>query len=535
MSSSTTKAFAFASIFSSHAVLQRNKPVCIFGTGTDGKEVTVTLYDKGKSILSQTHTTVTDGTWKAYLCPLDAQEDVTLTAESEGTTLSLNDIAVGEVWLAGGQSNMEFELGNCTEGPDELKQNLAPQVRFYYTPKNAWKDEAFYEAEKNSLWETSESKGKTHWSAVGYFFAKQLSQRLGVTVGVIGCNWGGTSASAWMNTERLEKDEDLRTYLTDYESATRGKSVEQQCKEYDEYVVANDAWQKKCDALYKENPQIEWDEVQKQIGKCLWPGPMGCKNPYRPSGLYECMISRIMPYTLKGFIYYQGESDDHKPAFYYKLLRELIYQWRTDWNDDTLPFLFVQLPENRYKQDKDFKNWPLIREAQKKIWQTVHNTHMTVALGLGEYNDIHPKHKKQLALRMADSALSNIYGLIEKEKNESPVLRTAVPSEDKMILYFDNAASGLTLCDDKLRTERYFKLEARQNNTVPADFSAFELAGKDKQFYPAQAQVNADGTLTLSSPHVAQPLYARYAWYNYGPVTLFGKNGIPASPFNTEC
>jgi sialate O-acetylesterase len=165
----------------------------------------------------------------------------------------------------------------------------------------------------------------------------------------------------------LEKDEDLRSYLSDYQKATEGKSVEEQCKEYDEYVIANDSWQKKCEQLYKENPQIEWDEVQKRIGKCLWPGPMGCKNPYRPAGLYECMIERIVPYTLKGFLYYQGESDDHKPTHYYKLFRELIDQWRSDWKDDTLPFVFVQLPEHRYRQDKDFKNWPLIRDAQRKI------------------------------------------------------------------------------------------------------------------------------------------------------------------------
>ncbi len=528
----TISSFALASIFSSHCVLQQKKVLCIFGTGQDECEVRVSLKDKNQRLLFTGKTKIFNGKWRIYTVPLSAQEEVSLTAECKETKVTLTDIAIGEVFLAGGQSNMEFELGNCTEGKAELENDLAPNVRFYYTQKIAWKDEAFFAKEKETAWELSTSSTKTHWSAVGYFFAKELSQRLGVTVGIIGCNWGGTSASAWMAKSRLEKDEDLLSYLSDYQKATEGKSVEEQCKEYDDYVIANDSWQKKCEQLYKENPQIEWDEVQKRIGKCLWPGPMGCKNPYRPAGLYECMIERIVPYTIKGFLYYQGESDDHKAHLYYKLFRELIDQWRSDWNDDTLPFVFVQLPEHRYRQDKDFKNWPLIRDAQRKISQTVKGAFMTCALGLGEYDDIHPKHKKELALRMAKTALANIYGLLKKEEVESPLLQAQCPCENKIILYFDNAESGLVLKTDSLRLERYRTLEARQKQTVSSDFSSFEIAGSDKVFYPAQASVKGN-TLTLTCAQVAFPLYARYAWYNYGPVTLFNNWGLPASPFNT--
>jgi len=540
--------FQVAAVFSNHCVLQRNKNISIFGYGEDNSIVEISLFDKKGSLLSKNTGKVYNERWEVQLEAQIAQEDCKLeisslkntekTDSEKETKITFTDVSIGEVWLAGGQSNMEFELQNCTEGPDELKEEKNPNVRFYYTNKIAWKDESFYEAEKNTSWQTWDSEWKKSWSAVGYFFAKKLAADLGCTVGLIGCNWGGTSASAWMRKEYLEKDEELKTYLTEQEDATKGKSIEEQCAEYDAYEKENAVWQEKCNNLYATVPGITWAQVEEKLGKCPWPGPKSCKNPYRPTGLYDCMLARVLPYTLKGVIWYQGESDDHKPSMYYKLFANMIDNWRSDWNDENLPFIFVQLPEHRYEYDKDFKHWCFIREAQAKVHTSIKNTWMTCALDLGQYNDIHPKAKKVLGERMEKNALSTVYKTIPEEKALSPMLESSLILGNKMILTFTNASEGFIVKEDQKELEEYKSMEARQGNEFPADFTGFEIAGKDGIYYPAAfAFGGSDGklnTITLVSKKVSEPFFARYAWYNYGPVTIFSKNGLPLAPFRTN-
>lgn len=526
------KDYSVAAVFSNHMVLQRNKIITIFGYGKNGTKIFAELFNEKNQSLCKNSTEVLGEKWKIQLLPQPQMENCTLKIND--TTFT--DISIGEVWLAGGQSNMEFELQNCTEGPSELQNEKSPNVRFYYTNKIAWKDDSFYEAEKNTCWQTWDSEWKKAWSAVGYFFAKKLAADLGCTVGIIGCNWGGTSASAWMRKEFLEKDDELKTYLTEQEEATKGKSIEQQCKEYDDYSAENDEWQKKCNHLYETVPNITWDEVQKRIGQCKWPGPKSCKNPYRPTGLYDCMLSRILPYTIKGVIWYQGESDDHKPTMYYKLFREMINNWRTDWNDDELPFVFVQLPEHRYEYDKDFKNWCLIREAQEKIYKTVKNSWMTVALDLGQYNDIHPKAKKVLGGRMENVALAEIYKKSDEKNAFSPMLEDFFVAENSITLSISNAENGFEIHDDKKELEELKNMEQKQRNKILDDFTGFEIAGSDGIFYPAQFEFSKEkqNQIILTSEKVINPKNARYAWYNYGPVSIFGKNGLPLAPFRTN-
>ena len=535
--------FSVAAVFSDNMVLQRNRFISFFGDADDDFTVTVTLFNENGKILSQNKAASHDGKWTVKLEPQSAQNNCKIDISATDGTASINktfsNVCIGEVWLAGGQSNMEFELQNCTEGPDELtNQKDDPNVRFYYTNKIAWKDEHFYEAEKNTCWQTWESNGKKSWSAVGYFFAKKLAQDLGCTVGVIGCNWGGTSASAWMKKDYLSVDDDLRTYLTEQEEATAGKSIEQQIKEYEDYEKEYSEWDKKYAKLWQEKPGISWEEAEKLLGKNPWPGPKSCKNPYRPTGLYECMLSRITPYTLQGVIWYQGESDDHKPQMYAKLFGMMIQNWREDFDNPELPFIFVQLPEHRYEQDKDFKHWCLIREAQLKIHQTVKNTWMTCAMGLGQFSDIHPRAKKTLAERMEQNALANVYKKLPSENVLSPILKDYFSKDGKITLVFDNADNGFSIHDDSQTLENYKKLEKIQGNDVPSDFTGFEVAGIDGVYYPAKFAFGGTdshlNTIILCSSKVPQPVFARYAWYNYGPSPVFGKNALPLSPFRTS-
>lgn len=533
--------FEVAAIFSDHCVFQRDKNICVFGYGDDEGWVFAELFDKNGKSLGKNSGKLSNGRWEIWLPPVCAQEGCSLVVKCESFSKTFVDISIGEVWFAGGQSNMEFELKNCAEGPDELANEKNPNVRFYYTQKNGWLDQKFYDSERNTAWSVWGSENCGAWSAVGYFFAKKLAQKLGCTVGVIGCNWGGTSASAWVPKSCLEKDCDLRTYIDDWDSEIGEKSIEQQCKEYDDYEIELDLWNKRAAPYYAEKPDIGWDELASKIGKCPWPGPKSCKNPYRPGGLYECMVKRILPYSLRGFIWYQGESDDHKPHSYEKLFGTLIHKWRKDWKDVQLPFLFVQLPVHRYKQDKDFKHWCLIRQAQAKVFSGIKNTGMACALDLGEYNDIHPKAKKVVAERLSLCALNVAYKMVKDDESFAPMLKNSLfySGENEKngfaVLSFDFVKNGFVVQEDKTRLEQLRLMEENAGQKLSEDFTGFEIAGADGIFYPANFEFDkTDCTkIILSSEKVKNPVAARYAWFNYGPVTIFEKNGLPLAPFTT--
>lgn len=498
--------FRVAAVFSSNMVLQREKNVKIFGEGADGQFVRVSFRDQ------QAEARVQDGRWCAVLAPMRAGGGDVMTVSCKEREIVFSNVAVGEVWLAGGQSNMEFELQNCTGGKEALAGDKNPGVRFYYTQKNAYMDEHFYEAERRSGWSEFNSESAKCWSAVGYFFARRIAAELGVTVGIIGCNWGGTSASAWVDRETLCRDRELRSYVEDYEAATAGKTEEEQIREYREYEEYDAEWNRRAAVCYAENPSISWEEVQSRCGANRWPGPMGCINPFRPAGLYECMLKRVMPYTLCGFLYYQGESDDHKPLLYDRLLSELIMKWRRDWEDYSLPFLMVQLPMHRYEADPDFRHWCLIREAQMKVFQTVKNTGLAVILDCGEFNEIHPKDKLPVGERLALQAMWLVYRTRSESEVFGPVFRSAVPRGDSVELHFDHAAGGVE---------------------IRGGGSGFEVAGEDGIFYPAAVRIAENGNLLVAAGEVPKPRCVRYCWTNYGPVNYFGKNGLPMAPFRT--
>ena len=211
----------------------------------------------------------------------------------------------------------------------------------------------------------------------------------------------------------------------------------------------------------------------------------------------------------------------------------MIDNWRADWKDNTLPFVFVQLPEHRYIQDKDYKNWSLIREAQQKVAQTVKNAYMVVAADLGQYNDIHPKAKKVLAERMEATALYEVYKKGNVETALAPVFSSSISKDGKLIMNFDFADQGFIYREDKKELQEMIEMEKNQGNEISSDFTGFEIASCDKVFYNADFELKGN-QIILSSSKVKNPLYGRYAWYNYGPVTIFTKAGLPLPPFRTD-
>ena len=269
-----------AAVFSDHMVLQRDKKICVFGQGENGRTVQVSLGDVRGSAPCR------DGKWTVYLPEREAGEDLTMEISDGKETLCFTDIAVGEVWLAGGQSNMELELKDAEGGKEILQGGNYPRVRFYYTPKQAYKGADFEEVERASCWERFGEREAAKWSAVGFYFARELAERLQVPVGIVGCNWGGTSASCWMSREAILARQATRSYVEDYDNSEAvRKSEAEQIKEYQEYQAYQEDWDKRAAAVYEKEPMTAFDKVQELIGPCRYPGPMNCANCTRPAGL----------------------------------------------------------------------------------------------------------------------------------------------------------------------------------------------------------------------------------------------------------
>lgn len=496
-----------AAVFSDHCVLQRNKEIRVFGMADDDVKVCVTLNGM------QGEATSVCNKWEVTLPAMEAGGPYTMTVSGDGEVFqTFEDVMIGEVWLAGGQSNMEFELRQEADGKAAMERAKTENVRFYYVQKKSFMDDHFYEKERTNHWMKGDDKDVEIWSAVGYYFAEQLSRELGCCVGIIGCNWGGTSACAWQDKESILSNEDTAIYWNEYEELVAKQNPEEYEKELQEYKIYQADWQPRMDAYYVEHPGADWGDALAAVGECKWPGPMGPKHEFRPAGLYETMLRRVIPYTLAGAIYYQGESDDHRPNSYYHLLKSLIAAWRRDFKDDKLPFVYVQLPSHHYTSNETNDHWCIIREAQMKLHKELSNTGLAVAMDLGEYNNIHPVHKTQVGIRLALQALYHVYGKREKLDVYGPIYWGHEIAGNEILLTLENAEDGLMIRD--------------------TESTGFEIAGSDDVYYPAHVEIQ-DTKLVLSAPEVSAPVKARYLWVDYGTCSIYGANGLPLAPFRT--
>ena len=490
-----------APIFTDHMVLQREKPLHLWGTGDNGTSITVTIGHVSGTA------SVRGGRWALTLPPLPAGGPYTLDCTDGTQTVQLADVMLGEVWLCGGQSNMELALRDSREPQAALDTCSDSGVRLYHVGKRGYLDAQFYAEEAASHWQLPSAEACQWWTSIGFYFRAMLARKLGVTVGLVECNYGGTSASAWMSEETLAGTSAGQRYLDDYARDMEGLTDEQACQKYLDYCEYHNAWQKRIDECYKENPGIAWNDALRICGENRYPGPLTPNNPLRPHGLYDTMLSRITPYTLRGVLYYQGESDDHRPESYETMLSCLIRQWREDFHDAELPFLLVQLPMFSYEGEQLRTNWAEIRQAQENVYRTTRNVGLACILECGEYNEIHPKEKKIPAQRLYLQALREVYHLQEKG-TASPLVRTAYPAEHGVRAAFENVDNGLTL----------------------RGAGGFALCDENGAWHPAKATANGDSVL-VTSENITHPTGVRYAWQNYGEVTLFEQNGLPALPF----
>ena len=479
--------FSVASVFGDHMVLQRDKPVVVWGRGFAGDTIRVTF-------AGQTKTARTDSSrrWRVELDPLSVSAlGRDLTVEQVGGDKAIfSDVLVGEVWLASGQSNMDFYVPGVLQAQTELASANFPTMRMMTVPGKASVEQL---DTIGSSWIPATPTYAAGFSAVAYFFARSLVQNLGVPVGIIKASYGGTSAEAWTSPEALSRVPQLKQAM-DADLATLAAIAADPVKAAD---------------------------------------PNRLTLPFaRSGGLFNAMINPLVPYTMRGVIWYQGESNAFRADFYSTLLPLMIGDWRARFGQGDFPFYLVQLanyynpaPQPIVTTKRTTEDWVArLREAQLQVAQTVPQTGMIVAIDLGEQT-IHPSNKQDVGDRLARLALAKTYGSTNIAY-QSPVYASMTREGAAIRVNFTDCPGGLMIAS---KTGLQPAME-----TPGATLAKFAIAGADNVFVWADAKIEGD-SVVVSSPAVPQPVAVRYAWeLNPDGRNLYGRNGLPASPFRTD-
>ena len=488
-----------AAVFGDHMVLCRDKEARVFGWAEDGARITASL---GRQ---RSETTARGGRFELLLPPQPAGGPYTLTVSDGESTRYFADVWLGDVFLAGGQSNMELELQNADGGAEAVQTANNPMIRFYNVPKQAAWSPAAELAEEQTAWRCLEPNACPDVSAVAYHFAVELQPELNVAVGIIDCYWGGTSAATWMDAEALGTFAVGQMYLREYEQAAGQYTPEEYERELTAYDKRNTEWWSSAERIKKERAGVTLTELLAELGPSPWPPPMGPRTFYRAAGLADTMVKRVAPYTLTSFLYYQGENDTGHAESYRRLMCELVLYWRALWHDDRLPMLFCQLPMFADAGNENNTDWAELRQAQQEAADTLRGLEMAVLIDCGELNNIHPTDKKTVGHRLYLQAMQHLYHAITT--GDAP--RALRKSADGGVLMISLSAP----------------VRCVQGGPV-----LVEVAGDDGCFHTATVKLDGD-TLLAASPEVPLPTQARYAWRNFASVNLYGLNDLPLAPF----
>ncbi len=468
-------------LFADHMVIQRDDPVHVWGDADAGEAVTVAF--RGEQ---RTATADSLGRWSVELQPGKAGGPFIVTVRG-ANTIALKDVMVGDVWIASGQSNMGFALREAKNAQQEIAAANLPLVRLLQV-KQRYADYPREDLPVNIPWSVCSPQSAAHFSAVAFFFAREISRREQVAVGVIESDWGGTPAEAWTSMSALSRDASLMPVFSAWSAMADAESqtLRAEAKERKDIV-------KQTGDPDDANLPVPWHPIF---------------NAWAPASLYDGMIAPLTRFPMRGVIWYQGESnsDALRDPFYARLFQTLIQDWRSAWSEGNFPFLFVQIANYRSGPED---HWPEVREAQREALNLA-DTAMTVTIDIGDPNNIHPKDKQDVGHRLALAARALTYG--EHVEFSGPLYRTMSREGNTLRLYFDHADGGLIVKGDSLL--------------------GFEVAGSDGKFAPANAAVDGD-TVVLSSPSAPKPVEARYAWAANPACNLFNKDGLPASPFRT--
>lgn len=480
-----------SALFSDHAVLQGGMPVPVWGTATPGEKVAVTIQGQTKSA-----TAATDGKWMVRLSKLKAGGpfEMTIAGKNAGETpIVVKDVLVGEVWLGSGQSNMQFYVsakgpGHAPYGLLDEEKEIAeanyPQVRMFTVKMASTIDP---QTEAVGEWLVCTPETVPNFSAVGYLFARDLNQALKRPVGIVLSAFGASTAEAWIPRETLVADPQLKPMVDKLDAR-------------EDYFKAHPAV---TDAGAPPAPAT----INSRPGR---PGPLRdpAHDQHQPTVLFNAMINPIVPYAIRGALWYQGESVVGGPGgvqLYGHVMDTLVTEWRKLWGEGNFPFYAVQLPGQQ-----NVSNNPLIREQQAKIL-ALPNTGLAVVMDTSEAKNVHPKNKEPLGDRLTKIALANVYG--QKIEYSGPTYVSMKVEGSAIRVKFAHAA-GLTAKGGPL--------------------TWFQIAGADGKFVDADAKIEGD-SVVVSSPSVSTPTAVRYAWDNYpNTANLYNAAGLQAAPFRTD-
>lgn len=504
-----------ALIFGEHMLLQRQEPIPVWGRSTRNDTITVTL---------GTHTVKTSaegGLWKVEFPPMEATEQTTMTISSAitGEKLTFEDVAIGEVWLAGGQSNMEFLLKYDEEAETMYETPDDPGLRFFRYPqsnflgcmeKNPYPDEGFWRVWTNT-------KNREFFSGPAAYMGRSLRETLHVPVGIVGCNWGGTPAAAWTSMEDLQSNPALKPVLEWHRSNCAAIELAS-------YYAASDlpdpepSPEEKARMDYlmmggdlRKLPTMSMPDMSQIPYTPFKPGPRAC---VRPGGLYDHILCHIAPYAVRGVIWYQGEDDDFRgwADFYDESMKTMIDSWRKLWGKK-LPFLQVELAPFRGSGFNGAKEYPLMRTKQRAVADGLEGVHNVCILDSGDEMNIHVRKKRPVGERLALLARKYVYG----ETNllaDSPRAKEMIHHGNQIRIPFDNTGTGLHLNGE---------LQGLLEVTV------------DESAVTVEAVVEGNALiLTDAAFEDAQTITVKFAEQNFCQDPLFNSAGLPAFPFTLK-
>lgn len=479
-----------SALFADNMVIQRETQTPVWGTADAGEKVTVA----GSWGASATTSTDAAGKWIVKLKTPEAGGPHTLTIKGNNTVV-IKNVLSGEVWFCSGQSNMAFELKRLAKTNNHRTENKYKPAAAHIKKEMetaqdgmlrqfAVKGNVSWQGQVETLsgqWVSSSPKTNPDFSGTAYFFGSELRRELDVPIGLILCAWGATRIEPWIPEEAYQQDKEMTAY-------------------------------------YKNSMAVTEEQVEiMKKSKRAW-------APLRPSTIFNGIVHPVIPYAIKGMIWYQGEANaGHNPHRYGCNLRALISSWRAHWGQGDFPFYFAQLA-NYASPKASSDGWPTVQDQQRRTLQ-LKNTGMAVLSDIGEPRDVHPHNKMDVGKRLALWALKNDY-----KQNLSacsgPLYQSHTINGDKVIVKFDSTGSGLMSGEKPV-------MDATLEKKEPLTY--FEICGAGRHWKPAQAEISGNDTVTVSSPEVPKPTAVRYAWSkNPEGANLYNKEGLPASLFTTE-
>jgi sialate O-acetylesterase len=481
-------------IISNNMVIQADANVHIWGWADPNETVSVNIAGQHSDTKADAQ-----GKWSIHLRPLKAAEALDMTVKGKNTVIITN-VLVGQVWVGSGQSNMTMSVTSSKDPNTEIRNARHPQIRLFAIQKAI---SAKPMDDCSGQWVECSPATIGGFSATLYFFGRDIYNSIRQPVGLIESGWGGTPIQSWTSEEALGSDAAAKPIMQNLKNMPPLRPNELE--------------------IFKHILQ-KWELDVNNARASGKPAPPRPSAPYnRPTLLYNAMISPITPYTIKGVLWYQGEANVGSAWLYSRLLPLMIQDWRKRWDQETLPFYFVQLPN--YGKAKPQNLWPELRQAQLQTLKTVPNTGMAVAIDIGEANNIHPRNKQEIGRRLALIALARDYS--QNIEYSGPIYKDMRVDGNSVVIHFDHADSGFRIPNGELKE--------------------FVIADENKRFYPAQVRIikpaitsNQGGvgkmwSIVVWSKDVPHPVAVRYAWSdNPEGANLYNFAGIPASPFKTD-